>query len=149
MTEREQKNPIVFQCKECFMVLTDTFFLLERINDTLVFSCAPNTNLSTQVITSTEETDAMCTYSKVSCRCGVAIGRKYHTVSQKLSRCLDKYVIATERIRGYQLGTPAEPIDPIIMNNTEISTEIIRLQKFCTYLYGKIKEQENRIQSYK
>ncbi|KAI5189534.1 hypothetical protein NECID01_0557 [Nematocida sp. AWRm77] len=140
MTE-ELKNPIAFQCVECNTIITDSFFLLERINDTLVFTDAPNTTTDKEISHSSEEEDSLCTYHVVKCLCKTSIGKKYVTVSRKMSSCLGNFSLNIGSIRGYQLGSTNTQHDTTgFMTNSEINAEIVRLQRFCTYLYGKIKE---------
>lgn len=141
----ELKNPITFQCTSCNMIVTDSFFLLERIEKSLLFSAAPNTSLSKETVRSEDSkapssTGTSCSYSLVLCLCGVEIGRKYLTVNSQLTNCLNKYLIDIDKIRGYQLGIKAPQTEQAIMTNSEINTEITKLQRFCTFLYSKIKE---------
>ena len=140
MTE-ELKNPITFQCTECNTIVSDSFFLLERINDTLVFTEAPNTTTDKEISHSSEDEDSLCTYHLVKCLCKTVIGKKYVTVSRQMSSCLGNYSISISCIRGYQLGSANTQPETTFMTNTEINAEIVRLQRFCTYLYGKIKEK--------
>lgn len=140
MTE-ELKNPITFQCTECNTIVSDSFFLLERINDTLVFTEAPNTTTDKEISHSSEDEDSLCTYHLVKCLCKTVIGKKYVTVSRQMSSCLGNYSISISCIRGYQLGSANTQPEATFMTNTEINAEIVRLQRFCTYLYGKIKEK--------
>ncbi|OAG32004.1 hypothetical protein NEDG_00479 [Nematocida displodere] len=137
---KELKNPIAFQCTGCNTIVTDSFFLIERMNDSLIFTHAPNTLIGEEISHSVDEEDSLCTYHTVACLCKKPIGKKYVTVSQKMSSCLGNFAIATKALRGYQLGTTEEPAGPEFMTNTEINAEIVRLQRFCTYLYGKIKD---------
>lgn len=137
--QEELKNPIVFQCIECYTVVTDSFYLMERMEDTLIFSSAPNTTEDLEINHSAEEEGSFCTYNKVLCVCGEVIGKKYVTVSRKMSSCLGNYSLDIRCVRGYQLGVHAQPKEIICMTNTEINTEIVRLQRFCTYLYSQIK----------
>ncbi|KAI5185385.1 hypothetical protein NEHOM01_0800 [Nematocida homosporus] len=138
----ELKNPIAFQCIECSTILTDSFFLTERMNDFLIFTKAPNVKVEEEVLQSTNESDSLCSYHLISCLCGKSLGRKYLTVSTSMSSCLGSYAIQIKDIRGYQLGVSSPGTEQSFMTNAEINSEIIRLQKFCTYLYGKIKESK-------
>ncbi|EIJ87458.1 hypothetical protein NEPAR06_0045 [Nematocida parisii] len=138
----EQKNPITFQCISCNTIITDSFFLMERVEDNLLFTAAPNTIIDNSII-STAETDSdetYCSYSIIRCICNKEIGRKYVTVNDSLTNCLNNYLIQIKNIRGYQLGMKAQTKEAVIMTNSEINTEIIKLQRFCTFLYNKIKE---------
>lgn len=140
----ELKNPITFQCTSCNMIISDSFFLLERIDKSLLFSAAPNTTLKQEVSCSSESTGSSsshaCSYLPVHCLCKKEIGKKYITVNSQLTNCLNKYLIEIEHIRGYQLGIKTEQTEHTVMTNSEINTEITKLQRFCTFLYSKIKE---------
>ncbi|KAH9386675.1 uncharacterized protein NEMAJ01_1571 [Nematocida major] len=138
------KNPITFQCVSCNTILTDSFFLLERIEDSLLFTDAPNAVVGSEV-TSVSEADksavpTVCSYSVVKCVCDKEIGRKYLTVNSTLTNCLNNFLIEIQAIRGYQLGIKTAQTDHTVMTNSEINTEITKLQRFCTFLYSKIKE---------
>lgn len=137
----ELRNPITFQCTACNMIVTDSFFLLERVEDSLLFSTAPNTSLDKKVVrTDSTGLSTSCSYYPVQCLCGKEIGRKYITVDKQLTNCLNKYLIKIESIRGYQLGNRIQQTESAVMTNSEINTEIVKLQRFCTFLYSKIKE---------
>ncbi|KAI5159936.1 hypothetical protein NEAUS03_0723 [Nematocida ausubeli] len=135
----EQKNPIVFQCVSCNTIISDSFFLLERVEESLLFTEVPNTIIDSSV-TSIEIEGVSCSYSSIRCICNKEIGRKYITVNESLNNCLNNYLIKIKEIRGYQLGVKKQQKDANIMTNKEINTEIIKLQRFCTFLYGKLKE---------
>ncbi|KAI5189144.1 hypothetical protein NEMIN01_0310 [Nematocida minor] len=141
----ELKNPITFQCISCSTIVTDSFFLLERVDSSLLFTAAPNTTLNKEVVSTrnnapNDAASASCSYSAVHCLCGEEIGRKYLTVNSLLTNCLNNYLINIKSIRGYQLGIKTQQTEHAVMTNSEINTEITKLQRFCTFLYSKIKE---------
>lgn len=133
------RNPIVFQCTECGIIVADSFSLIERLTNSLVFTHISNAKIEDKKEVSAEEEDNMCTYTKILCLCGKHIGKKYITVSSAMSRCLGNYAILVNSVRGYQLGNENKEKGEIpFMTHTDISNEIEKLQKFCTYLYNKM-----------
>jgi len=135
------KNPIIFQCIKCNTIISDSFFLSERLENTLLFTDAPNTVVD-EAVKSVSEDDSLCTYKTLKCLCGEEVGKRYLTAGKKMSSCLGKYSVYIGSIRGYQLGTSAEHPVASFMSIPEICAEISSLQKFCTYLYDKIKGTE-------
>ncbi|KAI5170876.1 hypothetical protein NEFER03_0335 [Nematocida sp. LUAm3] len=135
----ELKNPITFQCVECGVIVTDSFFLIERVKNFLLFTDAPNTQVNEEIHRPKEKEESLCSYHKVFCACGKEIGRRYASVNTDMPNYLGKFLIPVENIRGHQLGVSKQD-ENSIATHTEMWAEILRLQKFCTYLYGKIKE---------
>ncbi|TBT97346.1 kinetochore protein Mis18 [Hamiltosporidium tvaerminnensis] len=133
-----QQNPFVIQCKSCKTILGDSFTLLNYKNNTLIFSTlATTTNILPTNIVSNNTLDKDCTYNIIQCSlCNSFIGKKYIVVNFIYKEYLNRYCIEKDKIYSYQLGCE-KPIDEIGVS--ELSEEISKLQKFCVYLFKKIK----------
>lgn len=133
----ELKNPIVFQCKACNYIVGDSFFLVARVDPYFVFEAMPGVTEGSAMQCSGKGMDANCMYFDLLCVCKAKVGRKYQTVTEEMSQCVGKYCIVDASVTGYQLGEGTAKDFP--MNAAEMAAEILRLQKFCSYLYSHVK----------
>ncbi|KAF7682603.1 Kinetochore protein mis18 [Astathelohania contejeani] len=132
--------PFVIQCTECNQVLADSFSLLNFRNNTLIMGAvSSHCRISKTKHKGKDVIDTDCTFNMLSCSCGHSVGRRYITVNLALSDYVGRYCIERSSVKSYALGASSETEG---LGLVEVCDEILKLQRFCVYLYNKMKKEE-------
>lgn len=132
------QNPFVIQCKQCQIIIADSFSLLDFKNSYLIFSSiSSNTKVLNRKYTSDKIIDKDCTYFEISCGCGIIVGRKYITVTKKFEDFVDRFCFLKDLIDSYMLGAVEGKAEVSLI---EVCDEVERLKRFCVYLYKRLEQ---------
>lgn len=135
------QNPFVIQCSYCKQVVADSFSLLDfRANKLVLHSVSSYTSLSKTKIAG--GTDGRCIFYNVLCNCGAEIGKKYIATDEEAQVFLGKYCLEGDKVIVYRLGVA---VDNKIPTLSEFVEEVLKLQRFCSYIYQRVEELDLRI----
>ncbi|KAG0438863.1 Kinetochore protein mis18 [Dictyocoela muelleri] len=141
------QNPFVIQCSICKQIIGDSFALLDFKNKKLVLhSISSYTSISKTKEESTSGTDNGCTFLKIYCSCNAEVGKKYITTNEGNKSFLGKFCIEINKIIVYRLGTSVNDKIPTL---SEFSEEILKLQRFCSYIYDRVESLDLKIEKSK
>lgn len=157
--------PAVMQCAHCRLIVGDSFSIILRRNDSLTLRTrSEGVQLEGSLHTSLAEEDFGSTYHFLRCnQCSSALGRMYRTTSADLDSLRGFYTFNLEALTFYSLPnipqsvlqkepSPSEtkPNSSVVVTESNLSKEfedlkenIVRLQKFCIYLFERLEKIEN------
>lgn len=140
MSENILQNPFVIQCKDCSLIVGDSFSLLDFKKNHLIFSTLSiNTILQNEEKESTNTFDYKCQYKEVKCKCGNIIGTKYSTVNDNIKDLFNKHCIDRSKVFSYQLGCNVEVAEQSL---SSLAEEVSKLQKLFVYLHNKVEKNK-------
>ena len=101
------KNPIVFCCIKCHVIVGDTYALLKTSPEmkAITLTGASRVSRSADVYTSKGGPDVGSTYFRFNCsNCQAVLGRYYLTTARDLDELREKFTFTVDAVESYELG---------------------------------------------
>eukprot|EP00042_Codosiga_hollandica_P014237 m.32721 g.32721 ORF g.32721 m.32721 type:complete len:155 (+) comp42542_c0_seq1:56-520(+) len=150
MQQGELDSPLVFQCKQCRLIVGDTFGWItanQKLNIIALSAAAPSITVSEETITSSDRHDRGFTYSPMACECGAPLGRVYRTTSVLFDLIRDAFSFDVPALASYKLGSGVpiqDPFDWPLPSIKVMDEQIYKIKQLIFVMDERITQLESR-----